>query len=94
MPKFKCNNSKCPGYRYEELVPHVKFKFNEETKKLEAPEAACPGCSQQRETVREDGPIGVPWFKAENSRNYNNKTIKQYDYDRDAAHATRGKLTK
>jgi len=88
MPKFKCENKNCEGYGEEELVPHVKFIWNETTKKLEAKEAACPVCQVQRETVREAGPITLPWFKAENSRNYNNKKIKKYDYDHDAAKST------
>ena len=24
----------------------------------------------------------MPWFKAENDRNYNNKNVKQYDWDK------------
>ncbi len=30
----------------------------------------------------------MPWFKSENGRNYNNKTIKKYDYDHEAAKST------
>ena len=58
--------------------------WNEKTSKLEAEEAKCVACGNQRETVQEEGPIELPWFKAENARNYNNKTIKKFDYDREA----------
>lgn len=92
MPRFKCENEKCSNDA-EELIPHVKFIFNEKTLKLEAKEAACPECGEQRNVVKEPGPIEMPWFKAENARNYNNKKIKQYDYDRDAAMATRARLS-
>jgi hypothetical protein len=94
MPRFRCINKRCDQFGEEELVPHVKFKWNEEKKTLEAPEAECPSCSYQRETVKEPGPIAIPWFKPENAKNYNNKTIKKYDYDREAAHATTAKLPK
>ena len=92
MPRFKCINEDCSEVG-EELIPHVKFVWNEETQKLEAPEAACPVCGVQREVVKEAGPIGVPWFKPENAKNYNNKTVKQYDYDREAAKSTTAPLS-
>ena len=94
MPRFKCNNEGCKGYGEEELIPHVKFVWNDTTQKLEAKEAECKHCHTQRETVREDGPIAVPWFKAENARNYDNKKIKKYDYDREAAQSTTASLPK
>ena len=84
MPMFKCNNPLCKDFGEEEFIPHVKFVWNEETKHLEANEAACKECGKQREVVRDKGPIQIPWFKAENSRNYDNKKIKKYDYDREA----------
>jgi len=84
MPRFKCNNKECSDVGKEELIPHVKFIWNESTQKLEADEAACPSCGRQREVVREAGPIQIPWFKPENAKNYNNKKIKKYDYDKEA----------
>jgi hypothetical protein len=84
MPRFRCNNTECQDFEKEELIPRVKFIWNEDTFKFEADEEICPACRKRRETVREPGPIKMPWFKAENSRNYNNKKVKQYDYDRSA----------
>jgi hypothetical protein len=60
----------------------VKFVWNEKRLKFEANEEICPTCGERRETVREEGPIKIPWFKAENARNYNNKRVRKYDYDR------------
>ncbi len=85
MPKFRCNNTECQQFEKEEIVPHVKFVWNEKTSRLEADEEICPECGQRRETVKEPGPIKIPWFKAENARNYDNKRIKKYDYDPAAA---------
>ena len=93
MPRFKCNNGLCKDFGEEELIPHVKFIWNESTQKLEADEAACPSCGRQREVVREAGPIQIPWFKPENGKNHNNKTIKKYDYDRDAANQSTASLS-
>ena len=78
MPKFKCNDVDCKCYGHTELIPHVRFKFNTETNKLEADEAECKGCGNQRDVVKEGKLTEMPWFKAENSRNYQNKTIKRY----------------
>ena len=85
MPTFKCGDVECEGYTLEELIPNVKFIWNEKTAKLESEKAACPFCKNQREVVREPGPIAIPWFKPENGKNHNNKTIKKYDYDHEAA---------
>lgn len=93
MPKFRCDNPDCKGVGQTEIIPHVRFIWNEKTGKLEAAEAACSSCGEQREVVKEKGPIQVPWFKPENAKNYNNKTIKKYDYDHDAANASRAKLS-
>lgn len=81
MPTFRCTKPECEGFGKEEIIPRVMFVWNEKTEKLEASEAACSFCGEQREVVREDGPIGVPWFKPENAKNYNNKKVKKYDYD-------------
>ena len=94
MPTFKCNDIDCEGYALEELIPHVKFVWNDETAKLEAKEAECSFCKNQRPTVPEPGPIKIPWFKPENGKNHNNKTIKKFDYDREAANSTTVELPK
>lgn len=88
MPTFRCDNDECPQFGLTELIPNVKFIWNEKTQKLEADEAACDNCGRQREAVREAGPIQIPWFKPENAKNHNNKTIKKYDYDHEAAKST------
>ena len=84
MPKFKCNNPECEDFNVEELIPCVKFIWNDDTKHLEAIEAACPKCGKQRPTVEEAGNIVIPWFKAENARNNQNKVVSkrpnQYNY--------------
>ena len=92
MPEFRCDNDECPQFGLTELIPHVKFIWNETTGKLEAEEAACDNCGRQRETIREDGPIQIPWFKPENAKNHNNKTITKYDYDHEAANQLTAKL--
>lgn len=81
MPRFKCMTKECKFYEEEELIPNVKFIWNPKTLKLESDKAVCKGCKEQREVVREEGAIGIPWFKAENARNYNNKKIRKYDSD-------------
>ena len=84
MPRFKCDNKDCESYEQTELIPHVKFIWNEKAKKLESKEAVCNGCGNQRIVVQEPGPIAMPWFKAENSRNNQNKIVSrkpnQYNY--------------
>lgn len=87
MPEFKCTNEECSEKDKVELVPRARFIWNEAKGKVEAKEAICKVCGQQREVVREAGPIQIPWFKSEDARNYNNQSIKQYDYDHEAANA-------
>ena len=94
MPEFRCNNEDCSEKGKVELIPRVKFVWNETTQKLEASEAVCSGCGQQRETIRQTGNIQIPWFKPENAKNHNNKTIKKYDYDHEAANQSTAKLPK
>ena len=77
MPRFKCNDPDGEYYGIEELIAQVKFIWNDDTKHLEAKEAKCPKCGNQRPVVKEKGDIVIPWFKAENSRNYQNKTVTQ-----------------
>jgi hypothetical protein len=75
MPRFRCNDIDCECYGIEELIAHVRFKYNDKTNKLEADEAICKGCNNQRPVVKEGGPIVIPWFKADNARNNQNKHI-------------------
>jgi hypothetical protein len=50
--------------------------------RLEADENFCPVCKQFRDPEKEYTGWNNAWFKAESNRNYNNKSIAQYDYDR------------
>jgi len=93
MPEFRCNDEECQGYSIKELIPKVKFIWNETTNRLESERAACPICGQQRDVVKEAGPIGIPWFKPENAKNHNNKTVKKYDYDHEAANSNTASLS-
>ncbi len=84
MPTFKCDDIDCEYYGIEELIAHVRFKYDEITNKLEADEASCKGCGNQRPVVKEKGPITIPYFKGENAKNYQNKKIEtkanKYNY--------------
>ena len=84
MPRLKCNDVDCQGYNVEELIPHIKYLWNPDTGKLEADKAKCPICGKQRDPVKEPGPIVIPWFKAENSKNYQNRKVEgrtnKYNY--------------
>lgn len=93
MPRFRCENPDCDQVGKEELIPRVKFVWNERTEKLEADEAKCSSCGRQRATIREAGPIQIPWFKPENAKNYNNRTVKKYDYDHEAANESTANLS-
>ncbi len=75
MPSFKCDDPDCEYYGIVELIPHVRFIWNDDNKRLEANEAACPKCGNQRPSVKKEGAIVIPWFKAENARNYQNKAV-------------------
>ena len=84
MPKFKCNDVDCECYGIEELIAHVRFIWNDSRQRLEADEAKCHKCGNQRIVVQEKGPIVLPYFKAENAKNYQNKHVSkkpnQYNY--------------
>lgn len=84
MPRLRCNDVDCECYGIEELIPHIKYIWNPDTAKLESDKAKCSGCGNQRDPVKEPGPIVIPWFKAENSKNYQNKRpekrINKYNY--------------
>ena len=84
MPRFKCNDIDCECYGIEELIAHVRFMWSNENKRLEAEEAVCKGCGNQRAVEQKPGPITMPWLKAENSKNYQNKHVSkkpnQYNY--------------
>jgi hypothetical protein len=75
MPRFICKDIDCECYGIEELIASVRFKWSDKNQRLEADEAICKGCNNQRDTVKEEGPIEIPWFKAENARNNQNKHI-------------------
>ena len=84
MPKFKCQNEKCSNFDKEEYYPKVRYKFNEQTERLECDESFCGSCGDYRETIKDyEGPSNI-WFKGEKDRNYNNKSVKKYDYDEKA----------
>ena len=75
MPRFKCDDPDCEYYGIEELIPSVKFKWNDKTNRLEADEATCKKCGNQRPTVKKEGDIVIPYFKAEGAKNYQNKSV-------------------
>lgn len=75
MPRFKCDDPECEYYGIIELIGSVRFIWSDNNNRLEAKEAVCPKCGNQRPTVQEKGDIVIPWFKAENAKNYQNKTI-------------------
>ena len=75
MPRFICKDVDCECYGITELIGSVRFIWNDKTGRLEADEAICKGCGNQRGTVKEEGPIEIPWFKADNARNNQNKHV-------------------
>jgi len=77
MPRFKCNDIDCECYGIIELIGSVRFIWSDKNRRLEADEAICKGCGNQRDTVKEEGPIVIPWFKAENAKNYQNKSVEK-----------------
>lgn len=83
MPKFKCQNKNCQSFDKEELIPAVTFKWNNAELRFDSDYDNCPQCGERRITVKDYEGFTQAWFKAEGDRNYNNKKIKQYDYDRD-----------
>jgi len=94
MPIFKCQNKDCEKHEDLDYEPIVRFRYDANRGELVSDFNTCPICGKWRETVREKGDIKIPWFKAEGNRNYNNKAVKQYDYDRKAAHATTASISK
>jgi hypothetical protein len=86
MPRFKCNTKDCPNRDVVELIPRVRYVFDTESRKLVSKEAICKHCGKQREQLLEGSLTQMPWFKAQNDRNYNNKEVKQYDYDKENIH--------
>jgi len=81
MPVFICKNDRCSNNGKREHYPRVTYKWNDETKRLEADESFCPLCGTFREPEKEYDGWTKAWFKDEINRNYNNKTVKKYDYD-------------
>ena len=94
MPTFKCENKECSDFGKEEFFANIKFIWNEKTLKLDSDKAICPTCHPVRSVVKESGDIGMPWFKAENARNNNNKKIKKYDYDHEVSQSASGTIGK
>lgn len=70
MPRFICTNEQCGK---QLLIPKVKFVWNDRLGKLVSDYDECSECGSPTEVEKEEGPIAMPWFKAENSRNYQNK---------------------
>mgnify|MGYP001000787791 CR=1 FL=1 len=85
MPVFICENKDCSNYGKKESYQRVSYKWNQETMRLEADESFCPVCGNYRNPVKEYEGWSDAWFKAESNRNYNNKKVKQYDWDRSVA---------
>ena len=83
MPKFKCENEKCSKFGKVEHFTHVRYRWNEKTLRLEADESFCSECETFRNPIKEYEGWSDAWFKAESNRNYNNKTVKKYDFDHD-----------
>ncbi len=83
MPKFKCLNEKCETFNKEEYYPRVCYTWNSVLMRMECEHSFCPVCGEFREPIKEYAGFTEAWFKAESSRNYNNKTVKKYDYDHD-----------
>ena len=81
MPKFKCENIECIKHTEIEDIRKVRFTWNPKTMRLESEHDICPECGSYRNVVKEEGGFTNMWFKSEDSRNYNNKTVKKYDYD-------------
>jgi hypothetical protein len=80
MPKFQCENEKCVKHTELDHELRVRFVWNPDTQKLESPYDECPVCGWNRKVVKDEG-TGMPWFKSEDARNYNNKKVKKYDSD-------------
>jgi len=94
MPKFKCQNKTCQNFDKEEYYPRINYTWNSELMRFECQFSFCPVCGEFREPVKEYAGFTEAWFKAESNRNYNNKTVKQYDWDRDAVKQTDLKISK
>lgn len=94
MPSFKCQNENCQKFDKIDLVPAVTFKWDEQSQTLKSDCDPCPVCGQTRVTVKDYEGFTEAWFKAESCRNYNNKKVKQFDYNKDAVAANNLKISK
>ena len=83
MPKFQCTNTECENHTNLEYQPKVRFLWNATLGKLVSPYDECPLCGSHRKVFKEYAGFTQSWFKSEDSRNYDNKTIKKFDYDHD-----------
>ena len=81
MPKFKCENPECIKHTEIDHEVRVRFVWNPDTKRLESPYDKCPVCGSHRNVIREGNIGDMPWFKSEDSRNYDNKKVKRYEQD-------------
>lgn len=83
MPRFKCQNEQCSNFDKEpEFYPRINYIWNSGLLRFECEHSFCPVCGEFREPIKEYAGFTEAWFKAESNRNYNNKTVKQYDWDR------------
>lgn len=79
MPIFKCENAECIKHTEVDDEPVVRFTWSSENMRLESPYDKCPVCGSHRNVIKKEGVITMPWFKSEDSRNYDNKKIKRYE---------------
>lgn len=85
MAKFICHNPECSNNGIVEHYTRISYKWNVSTMRLEAEESFCPVCGEFRHPEKEYEGFTEAWFKAESNRNYDNKKVKQYDYDHNVA---------
>lgn len=94
MPNFKCQNKECELFDKDNYQPTVRFKWNPENQRFESNYSFCPSCKSFIDPEKEYEGFTNAWFKGENDRNYDNKRVKKYDFDRDAANLSNAKIAK
>lgn len=82
MSKFICQNKNCSNFNKVESFQKLRYEWNPKTMRLEADESFCSVCKEYRNPEKEGKGWTNAWFKAESNRNYDNKKVKQFDYDR------------
>jgi len=55
------------------------YTFDTELRTLVSDKDICKECGKQREQLSEGSITSLPWFKADNDRNNNNKKIKKFN---------------